>query len=118
MDEKLLKRAKELARRPYQAQIFCDEYEDGEPTYFVRTPEILGCVSHGDTIPEALEWIEFARVDLIYFLLEDGLPVPDPQPLRGHIRISMSDFGQDLVSASRDSGASYATILQGLPDAG
>ena len=74
--------------------------------------EILGCVSHGDTIPEALEWIELARVDFIYFLLEDGLPVPDPQPLRGHVRVSMSDFGQDFVAATRDSGAPCATILQ------
>lgn len=115
MDENLLKRAKELARRPYQVQIFYDEYEDGEPTYFVRTPEILGCVSHGDTIPEALEWIESARVDFIYFLLEDGLPVPDPQPLRGHVRICMSDFGQDFVSATRDSGTPCATILQSQP---
>ena len=118
MDENLLKRAKELAIRPYQVQIFCDEYEDGESTYFVRTPEILGCVSHGDTIAEALEWIESARVDLIYFLLEDGLPVPDPQPLCGQVRFSMSDFGQDSVSPSRDSGAPYATIMQSLPDAG
>ncbi|MCY4061500.1 MAG: type II toxin-antitoxin system HicB family antitoxin [Chloroflexi bacterium] len=115
MDKNLLKRATELAKRPYQVQIFADEYEDGEPTYFVRTPEILGCVSHGDTIPEALEWIESARVDFIYFLLEDGLPVPDPQPLRGHLRISMSEFGHDFALAMPDSGAACATILQSQP---
>ena len=80
MDEKLLKHARNLAKRPYQALIFRDEYEDGEPTYFVRTPELPGCVSHGDTVSEALEWIELARADYIYFLLEDGLSVPDPQP--------------------------------------
>ena len=115
MDENLLKRARELARRPYQVQIFCDVYEDGEPTYFARTPEILGCVSHGDTVPEALEWIELARVDLIYFLLEDGLPVPDPQPLRGCVRVNISNFGHDVVSAARDSGGPYATVLHSQP---
>lgn len=111
MDENLLEHARNLAKRPYQALIVRDEYGDGEPTYFVRTPELPGCVSHGDTIPEALEWIEFARVDYIYFLLEDGLSVPDPQPLVGQIRINLSEYVDDIGLESQNSGMPRASIL-------
>ena len=118
MNDKLLKHARNLAKRPYQALIFRDEYDGGEPTYFVRTPELPGCVSHGDTVPEALEWIELARVDYIYFLLEDGLSVPDPQPLGGHIRINMSEYVGDIGLEAQNSGMPRAAILPTLRVAG
>ncbi len=118
MDEMLLKLARKLAKRPYQSLIFSDEYEDGKPTYFVRTPELPGCVSHGDTVPEALEWIELARVDYIYFLLKDGLSVPDPQPLGGHMRINMSEYVNDIRLEAQNSGMPRATILPSQPALG
>ncbi len=78
MKKKLLKKARKLASRPYNIQFVPDYDTDGKPVYFARIPEMPGCVAHGDTIEEAKEWIEFAKVDFIYFYLEDGLTPPDP----------------------------------------
>ena len=78
MKKKLLKRAKKLAARPYQVHIIPDYDTDGNPVFFARIPEMPGCVAHGDCIEEAKEWLELAKVDFIYFYLEDGLMPPEP----------------------------------------
>lgn len=78
MKKKLLKKAKKLAARPYNVQYVPDHDTDGEPVFFARIPEMPGCVAHGDTIEEAKEWIELAKIDFIYFYLEDGLMPPEP----------------------------------------
>ena len=78
MKKKLLKKARKLAARPYEVQFVPDFDTDGNPVFFARIPEMPGCVAHGDTIEEAKEWIELAKVDFIYFYLEDGLAPPEP----------------------------------------
>ena len=73
MKKKILKKARRLAARPYEVQFVPDFNTDGNPVFFARIPEMPGCVAHGDTIEEAREWIELAKVDFIYFYLEDGI---------------------------------------------
>ena len=82
MKKKLLKRAKKLAARPYQVQIVPDYDTDSKPVFFARIPEMPGCVAHGDTIEEAKEWLELAKIDFIYFYLEDELMPPEPAGLQ------------------------------------
>ena len=98
MNEERLRKAKRLADRPYQVRIVPDETTDGKPGYFVRIPEMPGCVSDGDTVEEAKRHLELAKVDFIYFLLEDGLPVPEPQLLNTHVILNMRD-GMDKGEA-------------------
>ena len=78
-------KAKELANRPYRLEIMPDENTDGEPCFYVRVAELPGCSSWGMTVDEAKTNVEHAKVDFIYFLLEDGLFVPAPgSPWRDH----------------------------------
>lgn len=101
MKKKLLKRAKKLAARPYQVQIVPDYDTDGNPVFFARIPEMPGCVAHGDTIDEAKEWLGLAKIDFIYFFLEDGMMPPEPA------RLESEDAPQvyvlDLSEKSSDS---------------
>ena len=85
LDKELFKRAQELASRPYKIEIVPDQTTDGEPCFYVRVAELPGCVSHGMTVDEAIASIESAKLDFIYFLLVDGLSVPEPgSPYRDH----------------------------------
>lgn len=98
MNKARLKKAKRLAARQYQVRIFADETTDGEPGYYAMMPEMPGCVSDGATVEEAKENLESARVDFIYFLLEDGLTVPEPKMASSPVRIDMFEYmGLDVV---------------------
>ncbi|MBL1135889.1 MAG: type II toxin-antitoxin system HicB family antitoxin [Chloroflexi bacterium] len=46
--------------------------------FLARNPELEGCMAQGETPEAAQSNLLEARIDYIYFLLEDGLPVPDP----------------------------------------
>jgi predicted RNase H-like HicB family nuclease len=43
-------------------------------------PELPGCISGGETPNKAKQNLSDARIDYIYYLLEDGLQVPDLNP--------------------------------------
>ena len=74
----LLKRAEELADRPYAIEILYDETTTGEPIIVVSHPELPGCMAQGSTVEEALAELADARNEYILSLLEDRLPVPGP----------------------------------------
>ena len=79
MNEKLFRQAEEFARQPYQVHVFADETTDGEPCFVAIIPELPGCMSHGATIDEAIESVREVKADYIYFLIEDGLDLPEPR---------------------------------------
>ncbi len=112
MNAEILREARRLASRPYQIQIVPDEYSDGAPTYFARIPEMPGCVSHGDTIAEALEWIELAKIDYIYSLLEDGVPVPQPRHENSEEGVLMQIVDFDEESANQETYTFSKSKLQ------
>ena len=93
MNEKLFRQAEEFARQPYQVHVFADETTDGEPCYVATVPKLSGCISDGDTVEEALKNVQDAKADFIYFLLEDGLEVPQPQLLGNAVRIDLPSYG-------------------------
>jgi len=110
MNEERLQEAKRLADRLYQVHIFPDETTDGKPGYFVRIPEMPGCVADGDTVEEAKERLELAKVDFIYFLLEDDLPVPEPKLFNTSVILNMRDYmdqGEDRTSKPSDSSVAF-----------
>lgn len=118
MDARLLEKARILARRDYQALVFPDKTTDGEAIYVAVLLEIPGCHSFGYTVQEAMDSLESAKVDFIYFLLEDGLSVPKPQPLRERVRINMNDYIGDMGVVNSDSPKPKAVFLQNQPDTG
>lgn len=74
----LREQAQLLANRPYLSVVFLDKSTEGDPVYVALNPELEGCVSQGDTVEEARHNLNDARVDFVYFLLEDGLNIPEP----------------------------------------
>lgn len=78
MSNELWERAEKLAARPYDVQVLGEETPDGQTIYLARNPELYGCKAQGETIEEAIANLNEARIDYIYALLEDHLPVPEP----------------------------------------
>ena len=50
--------------------------------YFVRIKELDGCMSYGDTVSEAYQMIEEAKVSWIEAALEDGVEIPLPEAMK------------------------------------
>lgn len=104
MNKKLLKKAKKLAARHYNVQYVPDVDTDGNSVVFARIPEMPGCVAHGDTVEEAMEWIELAKIDFIYFYLEDGMMPPEPAGCQN------KDAAQPYVLELNDQPTESATV--------
>lgn len=80
MNNQRLEQAKHLAQQDYQVVISQDTLSDGSIVFIARSPELTGCKAQGATAQEATDNLLDARIDYIYFLLEDGLNVPAPNP--------------------------------------
>lgn len=64
----------------YPVQIV--DCEDGG--YFVRIPDLPGCMTQGETIKEALANIKEAKELWLEEMVESGLPIPEPAGDREH----------------------------------
>ena len=118
MNKKHLEKAETLAKRSYRVLVFQDRTTDGDAIYVAVLLEIPGCHSFGYTVQEAMESLESAKVDFIYFMLQDGLPVPEPQLLGQRVRINMSEYVGDMGSVTRSSPSPNAVLLRGQPATG
>lgn len=68
---------------------------DGDTGYTVSFPDLLGCVTEGDTLSEAVEMAEDALGIYLYSLLEDGETLPEAtNPLK--LKCNQDEF-IDLV---------------------
>jgi len=75
----LRKKAEELAARPYIVQVIKDITTDDQPVFVALSPELEGCMGQGETNEKAIMSLREARIDYIESLLEDSIPVPEPQ---------------------------------------
>jgi len=101
---------------PYRIELIPDG--DG---WFVRMPELRGCISSGDTIDEAYEMIRDAQRGWIKVGLEHGDPIPEPlleteHSYTGHFNVRVPKaVHRALVTAAEDEGVSLnlyvATVL-------
>jgi predicted RNase H-like HicB family nuclease len=73
--------AKKLAARPYPFRLYRDHESDEEIMYLAENPDLDGCMAQGASQVEAIQNLTDARIDYIDFLLEHGLPVPEPSGL-------------------------------------
>ena len=73
--------AQKLASRPYLTVVLRDETTDGDLIYVAMNPELEGCVAQGDTPEEARHNLDETRIDFIRYMLEDGVLIPEPQPI-------------------------------------
>lgn len=78
MNKQQLEQARALALRNYTTILSSEKLNDDTAMFLARNPELEGCMAQGETPEAAQSNLLEARIDYIYFLLEDGLPVPDP----------------------------------------
>jgi len=72
-------KARQLASRLYSVSLSREiDQKTGDYIYLAETPEIVGCMAQGNTLQEAREALEAARIDMIEFLLDNQLSVPPP----------------------------------------
>lgn len=53
-------------------------YTDGRPCYLAELPDLPGCVAYGDTVEEAEDSLDRARVAWITHHHQKGLDIPLP----------------------------------------
>ena len=80
IQDDLWQRARTLAERCYSVEAHESQLLDRSIVVFVENPGLPGCMSHGDTLEEALAELKEARQLYLYTLLEDGEAVPEPEP--------------------------------------
>ena len=69
----LLQKAEEYMKLKYRFELTEDEAEGG---YMISYPDLVGCISTGETIEEAVKNGEDARREWIIATLESGMEVP------------------------------------------
>jgi antitoxin HicB len=62
---------------PYPILLVPSDEDDGG--WLAKIPDLLGCITFGDTKEEALMMIEDARIGWITHCFEQGFPIPEPQ---------------------------------------
>ena len=70
-----MKKTEYYMNLPYRLEIIPDPDEGG---YAVRYPDLPGCISAGDTIPEAVANAEDAKFAWISAAIEEQLRIPEP----------------------------------------
>src|SRR6266542_5518936 len=69
-----------MLARPYRMVV----QGDPEEGYLAEAPELSGCFTAGDTPEEAMEMLRDAMYGWFLVRVEEGLPIPDPEPVRAH----------------------------------
>ena len=70
----ILKKAEEYMKLKYRFELTEDEAEDG---FVISYPDLIGCMSSGETIEEAVRNGEDARREWIIAAIESGVSVPN-----------------------------------------
>lgn len=58
--------------------------DDGDVYYAIEYPDLKGCISHGDTIDEAIEMGEDAKKCWLITALEKEIEIPEPNDLEAY----------------------------------
>ena len=104
MDEKLWKDAEVLAARPYDTEFETDIDQNGNVVYLALNPELPGCMAEGASQIEAETKLAEARVDYIYALLKEDIPVPEPTA-------SQSTTGQSVTPQGSTTAPTTLTFV-------
>lgn len=100
INEQLWKKAEQLSARRYSITYEMENQPDGQAVYILRHPELPVVIADGDTLKEAQQNLLDARVDYIYTLLLDDLPVPSPQEDGSGATTSSSNSRMIKINAS------------------
>ena len=92
---------------PYRIEIVKEQEEGG---YVLHCPELPGCITCGETVPEGLEMLEDAKKCWFAACLEDGVPIPEPAQLEdysGQFKLRLpKSLHKQLAQRSSEEGVS------------
>lgn len=66
----------------YSVHVVPDQTSEGADCYLAYHPELQGCMSHGDTVTEALKNLEDARTLYLETMRELGQEIPPPSTVQ------------------------------------
>jgi antitoxin HicB len=115
-DDELVRAVDRYMALPYRVELIPDE-----GGWFVRLPELPGCMSQGETPEEALAMIRDAQRGWLTVAVRHGDPIPEPVGGEEHhytgrfnVRVP-KDVHRSLVAAAETEGVSLnlyvATVL-------
>lgn len=109
------KQAVKKSKAPLKYEVVFD-WDESDKIYIARVPELPGCVSHGDTLPEAARMIQEAMELYIETLVDDGKEVPVPlseKKFSGKVALRLDPLEhRDAVLRARRMGVSLNEFLQ------
>ena len=94
-------------KKKYRIEIIEDEDEGG---YIVSYPDLIGCISSGETIEKAVKNGEDARREWVLAALESGTVIPEPfsaEEYSGQFRLRVpKSLHKHLAERSKQEGIS------------
>ena len=103
----LIEKLEQHMKKKYRIEIVEDEDEGG---FVVTYPDLIGCISSGETLEEAVRNGEDARREWIYAALESGAVVPEPfsaDSYSGQFRLRVpKSLHKQLAERSKQEGIS------------
>ena len=84
-------------KKSFPYVVFQDSYGDGNTCYVAMHPDLDGCMSHGDTIDQAISSLEDARAEYLKALIETKQEIPEPSEI-GSVTTSFSTIPTDIIS--------------------
>lgn len=74
MSADIVEKVERYMARPYRIEMRRSDWG-----WYVKVPDLPGCMSQGETPDEAFEMIQEAQRSWLQVALEDGRPIPAPQ---------------------------------------
>ena len=75
MDKDMKERLEKYMSLNYRFELIKDPHEGG---YVISYPDLIGCLSCGETIEEAIENGNDAKQAWLTAAIEDGIDIPEP----------------------------------------
>lgn len=103
-----MKTVNDYMKLPYKMLVEEDPYEGG---YVISFPELVGCLTCGDTLEEALSNVKEAKELWFDSMLKEGLEIPEPDYLKeqysGQFKIRIpKDLHRTLAINAKKEGVS------------
>lgn len=106
-NDELMKKVELYMKKKYKFEITEDESEGG---FVISYPDLIGCISSGETIEDAVKNGEDARREWFYATLENGGVIPEPfsaDDYSGQFRLRVpKSLHKHLAERSKQEGIS------------
>lgn len=103
----IAKQVEAYMKKKYRFELVEDEAEGG---FVITYPDLVGCLSCGETVEDAVKNGEDARREWLYAALESGAPIPEPfdaEQYSGQFRLRVpKSLHKMLAERSKQEGIS------------